>query len=96
MAIEDAPYPYEVGDQTVVTWVPTTMGTPLVKPENKEATFIAEVTEVKEQVILAIEIIKMLDTPDGLKHFKVGQRLNHTEFNFAFLNFRKINKFLIN
>jgi hypothetical protein len=89
MAIQNAPYPYEVGEQTVVTWVPPTTEPSLVKPENKEPTFIAEVTEVKEREILAIKIIKML-SPHGLKHFEVGQTVNHTEFNFPFFDFERL------
>ncbi|MBO1049361.1 MAG: hypothetical protein HEQ10_17220 [Dolichospermum sp. DEX182a] len=93
MAIQNAPYPYEVGEQTVVTWVPlehpSTTEPSLVKPENKEPTFIAEVTEVKEREIWAIKIIKML-SPHGLQHFEVGQMVNHNEFNFAFFDFEKL------
>ena len=94
MARQDEPC--EVGEQVEVSWTPITMFPIEDKSENKETTFIAEVIEVRSDgdrtgIIAAIEIKEMLDTPDGLEHFKVGDRHQHPESKFKDFTFKKIN-----
>lgn len=93
MASQDEPC--EVGEQVEVSWTPITMFPIEDKSENKETTFIAEVIEVRNEgedkgLITAIKIIEMIQTPDGLKHFKVGDLLKRGESKFFDLKFKKI------